>query len=189
MISGVNYPYEVGVTTPPEPLPSDGPQQDSQLLEQVYQEHIQDVYRFLYKRVGNKEDAEDLCAQVFLKAVRHLDPAYSKLSIQSWLFQLARTALADYWRLYYKNPRAPLEQAAVEEVEPSNPEREVATAEMLRQVMSRLPAHYRKVLTLRFLERRSIRESAAEMGISEANVKVLQLRALRKAAEVGKDLL
>ena len=177
------------MVTPAEGFPA-GEQRDPALLEAVYQEHIQGVYRFLYKRVGNKEDAEDLCAQVFLKAVRHLDGSHTDLGIKSWLYQLAKTTLADHWRHYYRNPRAPLELVNLEQtVYAEDAEHDIAMTEMLRQVMEKLPEHYRKVLTLRFLEHLSIRETAAEMGISEGNTKVLQLRALRRAAEVGKHLL
>ncbi len=160
-------------------------------LVQVYQEHVGPVFRFLYSRVGNREDAEDMASQVFLKAVRHLDLSRDTLTIRSWLFQLARTALADYWREYYKAPRVPLRligdigspEEAQAEVNPG------ARAETLRQVLEQLPQHYRRVLTLRFLEALSIKETAAEMGLTEGNVKVLQLRALRKAAERGSHLL
>lgn len=177
------------MATPSEDRAASG-QQDPALLESVYQTHIQGVYRFLYKRVGNKEDAEDLTAQVFLKAVRHLDASHTELGIKSWLYQLAKTTLADYWRQYYKNPRAPLELVNLEQtVYEEDTEHDVATAETLRVVMEKLPDHYRRVLNLRFLEHLSIKETAAEMGISEGNVKVLQLRALRKAAELGKNVL
>ena len=48
--------------------------------------------------------------------------------------------------------------------------------------MQALPAHYRDVLTCRFLLNLSIRETATRLGLTEANVKVLQLRALKRAA-------
>ncbi len=164
---------------------------DQSSLVQVYQEHVGPVFRFLYSRVGNREDAEDMASQVFLKAVRHLDLTRDTLTIRSWLFQLARTAMADYWREYYKAPRISLrligDISGPDEEEPEvNPG---ARAETLRQVLEQLPDHYRRVLTLRFLEALSIKETAAEMGLTEGNVKVLQLRALRKAAERGSHLL
>lgn len=164
---------------------------DQGLLVAVYQEHVTPVFRFLYSRVGNREDAEDLTSQVFLKAVRHLDLTRDGLTIRSWLFQLARTTLADYWREYYRAPRVPLR--LVGDVSGHEEDEQVeepgAAAETLRQVLDQLPEHYRRVLTLRFLERLSIKETAAEMGITEGNVKVLQLRALRRAAERGAHLL
>lgn len=170
-----------------EPAPELSPAEGG--LVQVYQEHIGLIYRFLYSRVGNREDAEDLTSQVFLKAVSLLDSSRDALSIRSWLFQLAKTTLADYWRLYYKIPRAPLTLLADAWEAPSAPAGESRSGETLRQVLEQLPEHYQRVLTLRFLDGLTIKETAAEMGITEGNVKVLQLRALRRAADKGKHLL
>jgi RNA polymerase sigma-70 factor (ECF subfamily) len=52
-------------------------------------------------------------------------------------------------------------------------------------VLSGLPDNYRRILELRFLQGRSIKDSAAEMAISVANAKVLQHRALQLAAQVN----
>ena len=167
----------------------EGPAEGTQdAVGRVYEENVVPVYRFLYSRLGSQEDAEDLTSQVFLKAVRHMDPARTDESIRSWLFQLARTTLADHWRLYYREPRTPLQLVPEPSAEPASEQSEVP-ANTLRQVLAQLPQHYQRVLTLRFLESLSIKETAAEMGITENNVKVLQLRALRKAAERGEHLL
>lgn len=103
----------------------------------VYQEHITPVFRFLYSRVGNREDAEDLSSQVFLKAVRHLDLARDAMTIRSWLFQLARTTQADYWREYYRAPKVSL--FLVGDIAGQEDEEQVAephvAAETLRQVL------------------------------------------------------
>jgi RNA polymerase sigma-70 factor (ECF subfamily) len=56
-------------------------------------------------------------------------------------------------------------------------------------VLNRLPARYRRVLELRFLQGYSIEETAQELGITPGNVKVIQYRALAKAVQVGKELL
>ena len=169
------------------PAPDSG---DQETVARVYTEHIDPVYRFIYRRVGNREEAEDLTAQVFLKAVRFLDGSRDDLAVKSWLFQLARTTLADHWRQYYRAPRVSLELITREAATPeADPGEDSGAAETLRQVLSILPQHYQRVLTLRFLEGLSIKEAAAEMGITEGNVKVLQLRALRRAAEKGRHLL
>lgn len=169
------------------PAPGGG---DQETVARVYAEHIAPVYRFIYRRVGNREEAEDLTAQVFLKAVRFLDGSRDDLAVKSWLFHLARTTLADHWRQYYRAHRVSLQlitrEAAIPE---SDPAADSGAAETLRQVLLTLPEHYQRVLTLRFLEGLSIKEVAAEMGITEGNVKVLQLRALRRAAEKGRHLL
>lgn len=164
---------------PPEP----------DVLARTYQEHIDPVYRYIYRRVANREEAEDLTSQVFLKAVRHLDGSRDTLSVRSWLFQLAKTTLADHWRQYYKAPKVSLQLMTRDWVAVTQDDRESGAAETLRQVLQQLPQHYQRVLSLRFLEGLSIKEAAAEMGITEGNVKVLQLRALRSAALKGRHLL
>lgn len=158
-------------------------------LQAVYRQNIEPIYRYIYSRIGNREDAEDLTSQVFLKAVRGLETERDEASIRSWLFQLARTTIADYWRQYYRGPTMPLTL-----VPPDAPVTEFVQDEaraplLVNKLLAELPENYRRVLQLRFLEGLSIKETAAEMGTSEGNVKVLQYRALRRAAELGRDLL
>jgi RNA polymerase sigma-70 factor (ECF subfamily) len=162
---------------------------DAQSFRTLYQENLGVVYRFIYSKVGNREEAEDLTSQVFLKAVRGLDRERGSQSIQSWLYQVARTTIADYWRAFYKVRATSLESMLEQGWEEPAEERvELASyrpEERVRYLLELLPPHYREVLTCRFLLNLSIKETAERMKLSEANVKVLQFRALKKAAEVG----
>ena len=160
-----------------------------QALQDVYRRNIEIIYRFIYGRVGNREDAEDLTSQVFLKAVNNLDGAREEASIRSWLFHLARTTIADYWRLYYRGPTIPLQLVPPESPVDFEPEGPHLAEGTVAKILAELPDNYRKVLQYRFLEGLSVRETAAEMGTTEGNVKVLQYRALRRAAELGGGLL
>jgi RNA polymerase sigma-70 factor (ECF subfamily) len=161
---------------------------DAQSFRTLYEENLGVVYRFIYSKVGNREEAEDLTSQVFLKAVRGLDRERGGQSIQSWLYQVARTTIADYWRAFYK-VRATSLEGMLEQgwEEPAEERVELASyrpEERVRRLLDLLPPHYREVLTCRFLLNLSIKETAERMELSEANVKVLQFRALKKAAEV-----
>src|SRR5215475_12019055 len=89
------------------PLPSAPPEEPT--LQNLYQEHLGPIYRYIYSKVGNREEAEDLTSQVFLKAVRSLDRERSHASMRQWLFQVARTTIADYWRAWYGLPSSSLE--------------------------------------------------------------------------------
>ncbi len=167
---------------------SGSPAIDAQSFRTLYQENLGVVYRFVYSKVGNREEAEDLTSQVFLKAVRGLDHERGSQSIQSWLYQVARTTIADYWRAFYKVRATSLESMLEQGWEEPAEERiELASyrpEERVRRLLELLPPHYREVLVCRFLLNLSIKETAERMGLSEANVKVLQFRALKKAAEV-----
>src|SRR5690349_17699229 len=80
-----------------EPRPN-GKIPESNRLRQIYEEHVTSVYRYVYGKVGNREEAEDLTSQVFIKAIRTYDHTRSPETLQSWLFQVARTTIADHWR-------------------------------------------------------------------------------------------
>ena len=161
---------------------------NSQEFQSFYQEHLTSIYRYVYSKVGNREDSEDLTSQVFLKAIRGVNTERGALSVQKWLFQVARTTIADYWRVRYRITTSSLDALLDTGWEgPSQGEATIddpAPAEQVRRLLLALPEHYREVLNCRFLLNLSIRETAVQLGLSEANVKVLQFRALKRAADL-----
>lgn len=154
-------------------------------LRALYEETLPAIYRFIYSKVGNREEAEDLTSQVYLKALSGLDQSRDANSAQAWLFQVARTTIADYWRAFYRLHASSLDDLlAAGWDSPTATHSEAGDAETRAQrVLARLPARYRDVLTLRFLLNLTLKETAIRMNLSEANVKVLQFRALRKASQ------
>jgi len=154
----------------------------------LYQENLARVYHFVYIKVKNREVAEDLTSQIFLKAVRHLDSQRSSQSIRSWLLRVASTTVVDYWRAFYRTPTSSLD--VLLEVGWEGPTEDVflgandRAAEQLQRILQQLPERDREVLTCRFLLKLSVKETAQRMGVSEANVKTLQFRALHRAADL-----
>ena len=165
--------------------------QRMQAWQQLYQEHLEPIYRYIYSKVGNREETEDLTEQAFLKAVRTIDYTRSPLSIQKWLFQIARTTVADYWRVYYRLSTDSLDVLLAGGWEgpgtsASTVDVSLNPVERVQEILAALPKHYREVLNCRFLLNLSIKETAATLGLTEANVKVLQFRALNYAALLDK---
>ncbi len=156
-----------------------------QKFELFYQENLDGIYRFVYSHVRNREVAEDLTSQVFLKAVRSLDLERSAHSSSAWLFRVARTTIVDYWRAHCRRAAThSLEELVVAGWEgpvDANPVRSKA-ADRVEDILQTLPGRDREVLTCRFLLDFSVRETALSMGVTETNVKVMQYRALRRAA-------
>ncbi|MEV0670725.1 RNA polymerase sigma factor [Mycobacterium sp. NPDC050441] len=152
--------------------------------EAVYDDNVTWVYRLLYARLGSRADAEDLTSEVFLAALRPLRLSATVAEVRSYLRATARTVLAAHWRATMGREITTIayDVAAVER----SPDSEVSTApQRVAAVLAQLPPQYRRVLELRFLQGRSVRESANDMGVSVANAKVLQHRALRLAAQIN----
>jgi RNA polymerase sigma-70 factor (ECF subfamily) len=172
------------VSAPPRRIPLQQPPN----LEEVFSRYLDPVYRFVYSRVGNREDAEDLTSEVFLKASRQLDSSRAEASVAQWLFTVARTVLADHWRRYYRaGATLPLDEGRAGDI-PDEGQGAVPSersAQLVERVLEALPERYRRVLELRFLKGYSIQETAQEMGVTPENVKVIQHRALAKAVQVS----
>jgi len=155
-------------------------------LGSAFQENAAKIFGFIYAKVGNRAVAEDLTSQVFLKAVRWLAEDRSADSIRSWLYTTARTAIADYWREQSTRLQAPL--ADFEELlfhGSDGPAESRRTREWARRVLAALPDREGEVLRLRFLKGYSAAEVGQALGLTAGNVRVIQVRALRRAAAMG----
>jgi RNA polymerase sigma-70 factor (ECF subfamily) len=151
----------------------------------VYRDNISRVHRLLFAKVGNRADAEDLTAEVFLNALPPLRLPGPAAEVRAYLYATARTVLARYWQRRLGRPvtelPADVEAAALV------PEPESAAPEQAERILAALPERYRRILQLRFFDACSVAEAAAAMGISVANAKVLQHRALRRAAGLPEE--
>src|SRR5438132_1458608 len=78
-------------------------------LTWAYQTHVTAIYQYIYSRVGNRPDAEDLTAQVFMKAISGMRSDVSVPELRSWLYRVAQTTLADHWREYYADDTGELD--------------------------------------------------------------------------------
>jgi RNA polymerase sigma-70 factor (ECF subfamily) len=155
------------------------------ILGSAFRENAAKIYSFIYAKVGNRVVAEDLTSQVFLKAARWLAEDRSADSIRSWLYTTARSTIVDYWRQQSDERSVSLDHpAALLFCGTDGPEEVRRTRERARRILHALPEREREVLRLRFLHGYSAAEIGRALGLTPGNVRVLQLRALRRAATV-----
>ncbi len=143
------------------------------------------VYAFIYARVGNKADAEDLTQQVALKAIPRLRQGAPASAIRGYLFATARSVLGGFWSVRLGLSESELHEDLAMAVPTATYSEE--SAERAQRILASLSDNYRRVLELRFLHGYSLKEVAAEMRSTVGAVKVMQLRALRAAAKVPID--
>jgi RNA polymerase sigma-70 factor, ECF subfamily len=149
----------------------------------IYRDNVTWVYRLMYGKVGNQPDAEDLTAEVFMTALRPLRVSATVPEVRKYLRMTARTVLASYWGDRMGREVTMIEEDVPEAIEPESIASDAP--DKVRSLLDRLPDNYRRILELRFLQAFSIRQAASQMGVSVANAKVLQHRALRAAAQSG----
>jgi RNA polymerase sigma factor (sigma-70 family) len=160
--------------------------------EDVYRENVGWIYRLMYRKVGNRPDAEDLTTEVFLAALPPLRLGAAPGEVRTYLRATTRSVLAAYWRASFGREATVIDLLRMAENLPRDGNSEETprsdAPERAERILSRMPERYRRILQLRFLHTYSIREAAAELGVTVGNAKVLQHRALRLAVDVAKEM-
>ena len=153
--------------------------------QQIALDELDLVYAFIFARVGNRADAEDLTQMVAMKAIPRLRAEAAAPSIRAYLFATARTVLASFWARKFGVPEEELHDDLALPAAPAPVAADSSEAvDRVTRILAALPANYRRVLELRFLRGYSLKEVAAETGNTVGGIKVMQLRALRAAARV-----
>jgi RNA polymerase sigma-70 factor (ECF subfamily) len=146
-------------------------QREPRRFGEIYELHFHRVYAYVVKRVGNRAEAEDVTAEVFHQALANLGRfEWRGTPFVAWLYRIAANAVADRRQQAARQQDGPEESAA--------PDAGVEQRAMLFTLVDALPEDQRRVVYLRFVEQKTIREIAAEMGRTEGAVKQLQFRAL-----------
>ena len=149
-------------------------QADPARFVDLYERHFHRIYAYVIRRTGSRAEAEDITSEVFERALVNLPRfEWRGVPLVAWLFRIAANAIADR--------RQQIERDSGDPPTDVPDESESATIErraMVFQLVERLPDLQRQVIEMRFVDGKSIREIAAELGRSEGAVKQLQLRAI-----------
>lgn len=151
------------------------------------------VYGLAWRFLGQRHDAEDVTQQTFLSVLEHLDSFREEAAVSTWVLRIAANHALKVLRKRRGLPIVPL--VSTEDREDSfanlphpefiaqwqdSPEELVQRAEvrdLIDTVLAQLDEKYRLVFVLRDIEGLSVRETAEELGLTEASVKVRLLRA------------
>jgi RNA polymerase sigma-70 factor (ECF subfamily) len=153
---------------------------DEAAFTQIYERYGPAIYRYIYFRVGERELAEDLQAEVFLRMLegihRYEDRGWP---ISAWLYRIARDRTIDTIRRRQSRPQLPLESWNGMCDGPENSVGAQLDAEELHRTLADLTTEQRQVIQLRFLADMSIQEVAQKLNRTEGSVKALQFRGMQ----------
>lgn len=153
-------------------------QQDPSRFAELYRRNFHRVYAFVASRLHDRDEAEEVTAEVFHEALLNLPRfQWRGAPFAAWLLRIAVNTLNDRWRRAARNGSG--NENCLDDVEDSvSVAPEAERRAMLYQLVDRLPSDQRLVLLRRFVDQKSIREVAKELGRSEGAIKQLQFRAL-----------
>ena len=157
---------------------------DKAAVGTLYDAYIQAVFEFINYRVGSKDVAEDLTADVFLRMVRALPKyTFTGAPFGAWLLRIATNRITDF----YREKRSEVSDSILENYGSNDPDpfdhlAKAADRTRLQEAMQALSEDYQTVLILRFTQELSHTDVASIMGKSIEAVRVLQHRALKSLA-------
>jgi RNA polymerase sigma-70 factor (ECF subfamily) len=154
-------------------------QEDPARFAELYELHFERVYAYVVRRVGDRAETEDLTSEVFHHALSNLQRfEWRGIPFAAWLFRIAANLISDRWQRKSRENIAD-EPEQIESAPARNAEfEEVERKATLFRLVGSLPAEQRRVVVLRFVEQKSIKEVAREIRKTEGAVRQLQFRAL-----------
>lgn len=162
---------------------------DNLAFDQIYQHHFTPLFRYVYFRSRNREDAEDLIQTVFLKCFKALPRFQEKENpFSSWLYKIARNTIIDYYRKkkdeILSNPIESLEKLKdTVSIGPTRLVEQTENKKIVQRVIEQLSKEQREVIILRFINDMSIQEIAKLLNKTREAVRALQYRGLKTLKE------
>jgi RNA polymerase sigma-70 factor (ECF subfamily) len=161
-------------------------------LAGLYEEYYDKIAHYVYVRIGDKNEAQDIASEVFLKALKSIK-AYREQGVpmQAWLFKIAHNMVVDHLRRVSKYKTVPIDTVEIEdEADPAITAEKNIAIEAVKQAMQSLTEDQREVVQLRFFGGLTSREVASAMTKTDGAVREMQRAALEKLRQIlGPNML
>jgi RNA polymerase sigma-70 factor (ECF subfamily) len=158
-------------------------------IDQLWQAYKDQLRQFLHARINNSADVDDVLQEILIKSYQKLDTVQQPSKVQSWLFQIARNTLIDY----YRKSRADLTDIDIDRLSVGSEDTEEyeqtrqELSRCLRPFLSQLPDKYREAITLVDFQGISQKALAHEQGLSHSAVKSRVQRGRKMLGELVTD--
>lgn len=161
-------------------------------FEALYEEYYAKLFFYIYKRIGNREDAEDLAGEAFLYAYDHygsFDP--EKCAVSTWLYIIVNSRVKNY----YRDHRSHINLEDMENILPDDGddmEKAVWLEQLranLKEAVNSLPDKQREVIVMKYFQDLTHKEIAKALHTSEGNTRVILSRALDRLKDICKSII
>jgi len=151
-------------------------------LGSLYEEYYNKIAHYVYVRIGNRTEAEDLAGEVFLRALESLKSYKERgIPMQAWLFRIAHNLVVDHLRRVTKRKTVPIDTVQVEaEADPVTVAENNIKFQRVTKAMEQLTGEQREVLELRFFGGLTSKETGGILNKSDGAVREMQRAGIEK---------
>ena len=168
---------------------------DKEAFVKAYDDNVKDIHRFVYFKIGRREEADDLTSMIFLKAWNHIqnNTLEDAKTLRALLYKIARNAIIDHYRdsgnklsASLDDEENPIDIVSEDEDEQTKIDR-TTDLNLIKSKLPQLKEEYREVIILKFINDLTLSEIADISGKSQGNIRVLIHRALNALRELVEE--
>lgn len=159
---------------------------DRKAFAEAYDLYIDEIFRFVFFKIGNKEEAEDITSSVFLKTWNHIqnNSITDSKTLRALIYKIARNSVIDHYRENSRKNILAEDEFVENDIEDERQDilkktEVLSDMSIVERGLSELKDEYREVIVLRFIEELSISEIADILDKSKGNIRILTFRALK----------
>jgi len=165
---------------------------DKEAFIKIYDENVEEIHRFVYFKIGNREEANDLTSMIFLKTWNYIQnkTLVDAKTLRALLYKISRTSIVDYYRENGSKMTVSLDDEdnnidVIDETEnPSERLDQQSNLALIKRMLPLLKEEYREVIIMKFINDLSLDEIADISGKTKGNIRVLLHRSLNALKEL-----
>jgi RNA polymerase sigma-70 factor (ECF subfamily) len=168
---------------------------DQEAFLKAYDLYSNQLFRFIYFKINNREEAQDLTSAVFLKAWNYLQTSedVEEKTLGALFYKIARNAIIDYYRANFKTSNYSIDDPELKidlpdrKSDPANQTETILISEKVQKKLQLLKDEYREIILLKYTEELSTSEIAKITGKTRGNVRITSYRALKALKELMEE--
>lgn len=167
----------------------DKQREPTDFMEAICAETWKELYRFIYYKVQNKEEAQDITQETYAKAISYLRRKENNIiDYGSYLRAIAVNIIRDQWRAKSrKGDWIDIDEISTEEVATGDFSDYINERTLIEETLSKLTTEQQTVIKLRLLKGYTVAETAKLMNKKQGTIRVMQYRAIKALSELLKD--
>ena len=163
-------------------------QKNIQAFEKLYNANYEAIFRYVYQRMDSKEDATDVTAQVFMKAMTNIKKyKFMGFKFSSWLYRIAKSETYQFLKNKSKSPTLNVDTNSLGEISEEMETTNSITNEDLIEALNILDDNELELIEMRYFEQRSFKEIGEILDMTENNAKVKTHRVIKKMKKLNRE--